>query len=153
MAYAFGRNVLLNSVGFERLIDAFQQLETGDPASRAQTYPPYNIVKQSENNYLVEVAVAGFKQEDIDITVEGNKLSISGKVQANATGDYLHKGIATRDFSHQFTLAETVVVRAADMVNGLLVIRLENVIPEEKLSRKILIGGTAKHMVDERLAA
>ena len=153
MAYAFGRNVLLNSVGFERLIDAFQQLETGDPASRAQTYPPYNIVKQSENNYLVEVAVAGFKQEDIDITVEGNKLSISGKVQANATGDYLHKGIATRDFSHQFTLAETVVVRAADMVNGLLVIRLENVIPEEKLPRKILIGGTAKHMVDERLAA
>ena len=153
MAYAFGRNVLLNSVGFERLIDAFQQLETGDPASRAQTYPPYNIVKQSENNYLVEVAVAGFKQEDIDITVEGNKLSISGKVQASATGDYLHKGIATRDFSHQFTLAETVVVRAADMVNGLLVIRLENVIPEEKLPRKILIGGTAKHMVDERLAA
>ena len=153
MAYAFGRNVLLNSVGFERLIDAFQQLETGDPASRAQTYPPYNIVKQSENNYLVEVAVAGFKQEDIDITVEGNKLSISGKVQGSAPGDYLHKGIATRDFSHQFTLAETVVVRAADMLNGLLVVRLENVIPEEKLPRKILIGGTDKHVVEERLAA
>ena len=153
MAYAFGRNLLLNSVGFDRLIDAFQQYENGDPSSRAQTYPPYNIVKQSENNYLVEVAVAGFKQEDIDITVEGNKLSISGKVQASATGDYLHKGIATRDFSHQFTLAETVVVRAADMVNGLLVIRLENVIPEEKLPRKILIGGTDKHVVEERLAA
>jgi molecular chaperone IbpA len=153
MAYAFGRNLLLNSVGFDRLIDAFQQFETGDPASRAQTYPPYNIVKQSENNYLVEVAVAGFKQEDIDITVEGNKLSISGKVQGSTPGDYLHKGIATRDFSHQFTLAETVVVRAADMLNGLLVVRLENVIPEEKLPRKILIGGTDKHVVEERLAA
>jgi molecular chaperone IbpA len=153
MAYAFGRNLLLNSVGFDRLIDAFQQFETGDPASRAQTYPPYNIVKQSENNYLVEVAVAGFKQEDIDITVEGNKLSISGKVQGSTQGDYLHKGIATRDFSHQFTLAETVVVRAADMLNGLLVVRLENVIPEEKLPRKILIGGTDKHVIEERLAA
>jgi molecular chaperone IbpA len=153
MAYVFGRNVLLNSVGFERLIDAFQQLETGDPASRAQTYPPYNIVKQSENNYLVEVAVAGFQQEDIEITVEGSKLSIVGKVKDANRGEYLHKGIATRDFSHQFTLAETVLVRAADMLNGLLVIRLENVIPDEKLPRKILIGGTGKHVVDERLAA
>ena len=153
MAYAFGRNVLLNSVGFERLIDAFQQLETGDPATRAQTYPPYNIVKQSEHDYLIEIAVAGFQQEDIAITAEGNKLSIVGKVQASTQGDYLHKGIATRDFSHQFTLAETVVVRAADMLNGLLVIRLENVIPEEKLPRKILIGGTGKHIVDERRAA
>ena len=57
MAYAFGRNLLLSSVGFERLIDAFQQLETGDPASRAQTYPPYNIVKHNENDYMIEVAV------------------------------------------------------------------------------------------------
>jgi molecular chaperone IbpA len=153
MAYAFGRNVLLNSVGFERLIDAFQQLETGDPASRAQTYPPYNIVKQSEHDYLIEVAVAGFQQEDIEITAEGSKLSIVGKVKDASRGEYLHKGIATRDFSHQFTLAETVVVRAADMVNGLLVIRLENVIPEEKLPRKILIGGTDKHVVNDRLAA
>lgn len=153
MAYAFGRNVLLNSVGFERLIDAFQQLETGDPTTRAQTYPPYNIVKHSEHDYLIEVAVAGFQQDDIEITVEGNKLSIAGKVKDANPGEYLHKGIATRDFSHQFTLAETVVVRAADMVNGLLVIRLENVIPEEKLPRKILIGGAGKHVVEERLAA
>jgi molecular chaperone IbpA len=153
MAYAFGRNLLLNSVGFERLIDAFQQLETGDPAARAQTYPPYNIVKQNEHDYQIEIAVAGFQQEDISITAEGNKLSIVGKVQASTQGEYLHKGIATRDFSHQFTLAETVVVRSADMVNGLLIIRLENVVPEEKLPRKILIGGSEKQLVKERLAA
>ena len=153
MAYAFGRNLLLSSVGFERLIDAFQQLETGDPASRAQTYPPYNIVKHNENDYMIEVAVAGFQQDDIEITAEGNKLSIIGKVKANAQGEYLHKGIATRDFTHQFTLAETVVVREADMVNGMLVIKLENVIPEEKLPRKIMIGATAKLVVDERQAA
>ena len=153
MAYAFGRNVLLNSVGFERLIDAFPQLETGDPASRAQTYPSYNIVKQSEHDYLIEVVVAGFQQEDIEITAEGSKLGIVGKVKDATRGEYLHKGITTRDFSHQFTLAETVAVRAADLINGLLVIRLENVIPEEKLPRKILIGGSGKHVVDERLAA
>jgi molecular chaperone IbpA len=153
MAYAFGRNVLLSSVGFERLIDAFQQLESGDSVSRAQTYPPYNIVKHGENDYMIEVAVAGFQQDEIDITVEGSKLSIVGKVKANAQGEYLHKGIATRDFNHQFTLAETVVVRSADMVNGLLVVRLENVIPDEKLPRKIFIGGSAKTVVDTRLAA
>jgi molecular chaperone IbpA len=153
MAYAFGRNLLLSSVGFERLIDAFQQLETGDPSSRAQTYPPYNIVKHSEHDYLIEVAVAGFQQSDIDITAEGNKLTIVGKAKTPNQGEYLHKGIATRDFNHQFTLAETVVVRAADMVNGLLVVRLENVVPEEKLPRKILIGGTDKTVVEPRLAA
>ena len=81
MAYAFGRNLLLSSVGFERLIDAFQQLETGDPSSRAQTYPPYNIVKHSEHDYLIEVAVAGFQQSDIEITAEGNKLTIVGKAK------------------------------------------------------------------------
>ena len=59
MAYAFGRNLLLSSVGFERLIDAFQQLETGDPASRAQTYPPYNIVKHNENDYMIGKMASG----------------------------------------------------------------------------------------------
>ena len=107
----------------------------------------------SDHLYTIEVAVAGFKQDEIDITAEGNKLSIVGKVKNDNAGQYLHKGIATRDFTHQFTLAETVVVREADMVNGMLVIKLENVIPEEKLPRKIMIGATAKLVVDERQAA
>ena len=153
MAYAFGRNLLLNSVGFERLIDAFEKIDSPENAGRAQAYPPYNIVKLSDHHYAIEVAVAGFKQEEIDITAEGNKLSIVGKVKNDNPGQFLHKGIATRDFTHQFTLAETVVVRDADMVNGMLVIKLENVIPEEKLPRKIMIGGAAKLVVDERQAA
>lgn len=154
MAYAFGRNLLLSSVGFERLIDAFEQLESAEGAGRAQAYPPYNIVKLGEHDYAIEVAVAGFNQDEIDITAEGNKLSIIGKVKNTNPGQFLHKGIATRDFTHQFTLAETVVVRSADMVNGMLVVKLENVIPEEKLPRKIMIGGTStKLVVDERQAA
>jgi molecular chaperone IbpA len=154
MAYAFGRNLLLSSVGFERLIDAFEQLESTESGGRAQAYPPYNIVKLNEHDYTIEVAVAGFTQDEIDITAEGNKLSIIGKVKQTSPGQFLHKGIATRDFTHHFTLAETVVVRSADMVNGLLVVKLENVIPEEKLPRKIMIGGSsAKLVVDERQAA
>ena len=153
MAYAFGRNLLLNSVGFDRLIDAFEQLDSPDNAGRAQAYPPYNIVKLSEHDYAIEVAVAGFQEGDLDITSEGNKLSIVGKVNKETQGQFLHKGIATRDFTHHFTLAETVVVRGADMVNGLLVVKLENVIPEEKMPRKIMIGDTTKRVVDERKAA
>ena len=154
MAYAFGRNLLLSSVGFERLIDAFEQLESTEGAGRAQAYPPYNIVKLNEHDYAIEVAVAGFTPDEVDITAKGNKLSIIGKVKNNNPGQVLHKGIATRDFTHHFTLAETVVVRSADMVNGLLVVKLENVIPEEKLPRKIMIGGTsAKLVVEERQAA
>jgi len=93
----------------------------------------------------------------VEITAESAKspleLVVEGKVKVQPNGEYLHKGIATRDFKHQFTLAETVVVRSADVVNGLLVVRLENVIPEEKLPRKIMIGDASKRVVAERLAA
>ena len=133
--------------------DAFEQFETADATGRPTAYPPYNIVKLGQHDYAIEIAVAGFAQDEIDITAEGNKLVIEGKVKAQANGEYLHKGIATRDFKHQFTLAETVVVRNADVLNGMLVIRLENVIPEEKLPRKIMIGDATKRVVSERLAA
>ncbi|NDC61432.1 MAG: hypothetical protein EBZ60_05365 [Betaproteobacteria bacterium] len=153
MAYAFGRNLLLNSVGFDRLIEAFEEIDSPSNAGRAQSYPPYNIVKFSENEYAIEVAVAGFQEADMDITAEGNKLSIVGKVSKEPQGQCLHKGIAIRDFTHHFTLAETVVVRSADLLNGLLVVKLENVIPEEKLPRKISIGGANHLAIDQRQAA
>ena len=149
MNYPFGRDVLLSSVGFDRLLDAFSQIEKSVSSNPAPNYPPYNIVKQTENQYLIELAVAGFKRDEIDITAEANKLTISGKVAAQREGEFLHRGIATRDFRHEFTLAETVVVRGADLVDGLLVVRLENVIPEEKKPRKIRMGGTEPSLVIE----
>ena len=79
MPYTFGRNVLLNSVGFDRLIDAFEQMSAGDSGNKAHSYPPYNIVKMSERDYAIELAVAGFKRNEIDITAEGNKLTVTGK--------------------------------------------------------------------------
>ncbi len=154
MNYPFGRNILLSSVGFERLLNAFSDLENTVNDNKAQSYPPYNIIKQSEHDYAIELAVAGFKRDEIDITFEGDKLTVTGKVSGQRQGDYLHRGIATRDFTHQFTLAETVIVKSADLEDGLLVIRLQNVIPEEKKPRKILIGGQLEPLlVEERKAA
>jgi len=120
-----------------------------NPSTRQKATPPYNIIKKNERDYAIEIAVAGFKNYEIDITAEGNKLTVVGKVKAEQVGEYLHKGIANRDFSHSFTLAETVVVRSADIENGLLVIQLENVIPEEKLPRKILIGGNSNLVIED----
>lgn len=149
MSFTFGRNVLLNSVGFDRLLDAFEQLNAGEGSNKAHAYPPYNIVKISERDYAIEIAVAGFRRDEIDITSEGNKLTVTGKFKAEPMGEYLHKGIANRDFRHEFTLAETVIVASADIENGLLLIKLQNVIPAEKLPRKITIGGTPELITDE----
>lgn len=149
MSYPFGRNVLLSSVGFDRLIDAIEEISTGQGINKAQSYPPYNIIKKNERDYAIQIALAGFKNDEIDITAEGNKLTVVGKVKADEPGEYLHKGIANRDFSHDFTLAETVTVRSADLENGLLIIKLENIIPEEKLPRKIVIGGSTKLVIEE----
>ena len=153
MSDPYGRNLLLSTVGFENLIDAFEQLNTTESSGKPQSYPPYNILKINDRDYAIEIAVAGVRSDEIDITAEGNKLNVIGKLKSAQVGEFLHTGIATRDFSHQFTLSETVVVRSADIENGLLIIKLENVIPEEKLPRKILIGGDSKLFVEEQKEA
>jgi len=160
MRIPYTRNLLLSTVGFERLIDAFEKLDASGLDAKTASYPPYNILKKDERDYVIEIAVAGFRRDEIEIEAEGSKLTVSGRVKAERQGEYLHRGIGTRDFSHQFTLAETLVVRSADIQDGLLIIALENVIPEEKRPRKIPIGqafgSTANEpslIVDERKAA
>lgn len=149
MNYPFGRNILLSSVGFDRLLDAFSDLENTLPDNKAASYPPYNIIKRGEHDYVIEIAVAGFRRDELDITFEGRKLTVTGKVNSERAGEYLHRGVAMREFTHSFTLAETVVVNSADLEDGMLVIRLQNVIPEEKKPRKILIGGDSKYLVED----
>ncbi len=156
MNYPFGRNILLSTVGFDRLLDAFSDLENTLPENKAASYPPYNIIKRGDHDYVIEIAVAGFRRDELDITFEGRKLTVTGKVNSERAGEYLHRGVAMREFTHSFTLAETVVVNSADLEDGMLVVRLQNVIPEEKKPRKILIGGDAKYLVEdaaERAAA
>lgn len=130
-------------VGIDRIFDRMHTLNRTN--ANQNSYPPYNLIKTDENHYVVELAVAGFKQEDLDITVEDGVLSIEGKIaDKEETLAYLHRGISARAFKRVFTLADTVVVRSADLSDGMLRVELENVIPEEKKPRKIEIGYNSK---------
>jgi molecular chaperone IbpA len=107
----------------------------------AAAYPPFNLKKTDENKYVIEMAVAGFAKQDIELTLEDNKLLIKGKTSGDPNGDYatsyLHKGIADRGFTRQFTLADNVEINNANLVNGMLKVWLEHVIPESKKPKKI----------------
>jgi molecular chaperone IbpA len=123
-------------VGFDRIFDRL------DTASKIQTkYPPYNIIKQDENVYYIELAVAGFDEEDFDIELHDSVLTIRAKVsEEDTTTKYIYKGIAARSFERKFTLADTVKVDSVHLKQGMLTVKLINEIPEEKKPRKILIG-------------
>lgn len=138
----YGRSLLPATVGFDRLLSTMEEFDRMLDGNKVQTYPPYNIIKETDNNYTIEIAISGFKTDEIDITSEGNKLHVNGAIKIAQTEgrEYLHKGIGTRNFTHKFTMADTVVVKGADIVDGLLVIKLENMIPEEKKPRKIEIS-------------
>lgn len=109
----------------------------------ASGYPPFNLKKTDDNVYVIEMAVAGFGKQDIELTLEDNKLKISGHTTVDTLTEdgidqtFLHKGISDRPFNRTFTLADNVVVNNAQMVNGLLKIWLEHIIPEDKKPRKI----------------
>ena len=109
--------------------------------TNASGFPPYNTRKVGENKYLVELAVSGFGKEDIDITVEDNKLTIKGCIdRTESDAAYLYKGIATRNFTRSFVLDEYLEVVGAEMVNGMLKVSIERIVPPEKQPRKIAIG-------------
>lgn len=140
----FGRSLLPATVGFDRLLTTMEEFDKMFEGAKAPTYPPYNIIKENDTEYTIEIAVSGFSRDDIDITTEGNKLFVNGAIKtAKSDIEYLYRGIGTRNFSHKYTLSDTVIVKGADIVNGLLVINLENQIPEEKKPRKIKIGTNA----------
>ena len=127
-------------VGFDRLLDTFDTMLTEKPT----TFPPHNIVKVDENNYLVELAVAGFNESEITIEVLKNTLTIKGEKDLDDTRNYLHRGIGTRTFRKTVTLAETVQVDGASLENGILTVKLVNIVPVEKLPVKIAINTVSK---------
>ena len=142
LSLPYGKSLLPSTVGFDRLLSTFEEFDNIlGQGTKIQTYPPYNIIKEDNETYTIEIAVSGFKRDEIEITSEGGKLYVNGAIKTARTSDkYLHRGIGTRDFSHKFVLSDTVMVKDADIVDGLLVINLENIIPEEKKPRKIEIG-------------
>ncbi|GLR57474.1 Hsp20 family protein [Rhizobium indigoferae] len=125
-----------SSVGFDRV---FNLLENAQRARSISDWPPYDIVKTGDDNYRISIAVAGFAQNDLDITFQSNLLTVTGKKQETATDGYLHRGIAGRPFEHRFELADHVRVDGADLSNGLLSIDLVREIPEALKPRKIQI--------------
>ena len=127
-------------VGFDRLLDTFDTMLTEKPT----TFPPHNIVKVDENNYLVELAVAGFNESEVTIEVLKNTLTIKGEKDLDDTRNYLHRGIGTRTFKKTVTLAETVQVDGASLENGILTVKLVNIVPVEKQPVKIAINTVSK---------
>ena len=100
-------------------------------------YPPYNILKQDEDRYSIEMAVAGFTEKDLDVTIEDAKLTVTGKVEEKDEVNLLHRGIANRSFTRQFTLADTIEIEGAHLEHGMLTISLKNIIPDSKKPKKI----------------
>ena len=140
-----------SAIGFDRLANLVDNALRSDAQP---SYPPYNVERIDENNYLIAMAVAGFTRAEIDIEVENDTLKIVGsKQKIEPAKTYLHRGIGTRDFEHRFQLAEHVKVVSAALDNGLLSISLEREIPETMKPRKISISGDEITQVPERKAA
>ena len=128
-----------STVGFDRLFDL---LESQVRNSAGDNYPPFNIERRGEDSYRITLAVAGFREEDLDITAHQNLLVIQGRKREDSPeGEMLHVGIANRGFERRFELADFVRVERADLADGLLVIDLVREVPEAMKPRKIAIGG------------
>ena len=136
-------------VGFDSMLEQFTSDFFTDSFQGTQNFPPYNIIKISEYGYDIEMAVAGFSEEDLEIDYADNVLTISSKEtepfkdsdsKSNSSLiEYIHKGIAVRKFTKKFTLAEDVIVKDAVLANGMLTISMEKVVPEGKKKRSIKI--------------
>ena len=124
------------SIGFG---DVFSELESMSRAvAKAATYPPYNIKQVNDNKYIIEMAVAGFAQSDIEVTLEGNKLVIKGNTEdSEPSENFLHKGIANRNFTREFKLADKIEIENAELVNGMLRIGLANMVKLQDNIKKI----------------
>lgn len=128
-------------VGFDRMANLIDS--AAQHASTGNSYPPYNVVQISENAYRIELAIAGFSQDEIELESYENVLTVAGKrapVADNDEAEYLHRGIAERGFERRFQLADHVIVENADLKNGLLVISLKRELPEALKPRKIAIN-------------
>jgi molecular chaperone IbpA len=130
-----------STVGFDRLFD---MLENSSFGQSQENYPPFDLIKVGENEYRIELAVAGFKPDELDITAQQNVLIVSGRKNEESeekSSNYIYRGIATRSFERRFALADHIQVKAADMKDGLLAVDLVREIPESMKPKKIDIGG------------
>ncbi len=140
MTYDFAP-LFRTAIGFDRMA----RLAGTAQESVSQAYPPYNIERVGDDSYRLTMAVAGFSQDDFELTVRENSLIIAGRVKAEAeAGEVLYRGIAGRAFERRFVLADHIVVDGADLQNGLLHVGLKRVVPEALKPRRIQIGSVAQ---------
>lgn len=137
-------------VGFDEQFAKMQKMHD-DIAKNIPNYPPYNIRKVDDTHYVIEMAVAGFGQNEIDIEIDGGKLVVKGNVNTEGdSNDFLFKGIANRAFTRTFALNDQVEVKDAELFNGMLKIALERLIPEEKKPKKVPVkSGKGKQLLQE----
>ena len=139
-----------STVGFDRLFD---MLENSSLGQTQENYPPFDLIKTGENQYRIELAVAGFKPDELDITAQQNVLVVSGRKSEETDdkgSDYIYRGIANRSFERRFALADHIQVTGADMRDGLLVVELVREIPEAMKPKKIDIGSGSQQQRPQR---
>lgn len=125
------------AIGFDSLWDRIHTIESANSVSN---YPPYNIVKHDAEHWSIELAVAGFKRNELDVVMAEGVLTITANTEnTNEDVEYVHRGLAKRAFTRKWTLADDVVINDASLVDGVLAIKLERIIPDEKKPRKIEI--------------
>ena len=140
-----------HSVGFDRLE---RMLDSAMRHDEGSAYPPYNIEQLGDDAYRITMAVAGFGENDLDVTVNDGTLVVTGKQEEKSDEDvvFVHRGIAGRAFERRFQLADHIEVKGGALENGLLHIELERIIPEEKKPRKIEISGGQKKLFSRKAA-
>ena len=124
-------------VGFDNIFNELERLVDGTTPTRNTSFPPHNIIKLDDNKYVVEMAVAGFGQDEVDVEIHDGTLIVKGEKKDQTEVDYLYRGIATRSFTKSIRLNDSIEVRGAQFKDGILKIALENIIPEHKKPRKI----------------
>ena len=130
------------SIGFDNMFDQFESLLGDGRLSTQSNYPPYNIRKAGKDKYAIEVAVAGFNKNDVEVEYEDNLLTVKTKkvdkaVEKDVDGEIIHRGISQRSFSRSFTIADDIKVEGAEIKDGLLKINCEKIVPEQK-KRKLI---------------
>ena len=134
----FDRNKFIPySIGFDNIFDRLFDIDL----ESSNSYPPYNISKVDDNNYIIEMALAGFNKDDIEIELADSELTVRSKKREDSNKDVnlIHQGISHRSFNRKFTLSEEILVKNAEMKNGMLIIKLEKFIPENKKPKLISI--------------
>ncbi|MBH9538086.1 Hsp20 family protein [Novosphingopyxis sp. YJ-S2-01] len=138
------------TVGFDRLFDL---LENAGRTMQSDNYPPFNIERIADDRYMITVAVAGFAPDEIDITAQQNQLIVRGaKEEGEQNREFLHMGIANRNFERRFQLADHIRVENANLENGLLTVELFREVPEALKPRKIAVNGVTAKTVDDEPA-